>query len=290
MPFDSPLRKRLLPGEPGRALTGFDLGELDPSDDLGYDGDKSAAERELAGLGEQLAGLQERLFAHRDNPGARSVLVVLQGMDTAGKAGVIRRAIGPLDPQGVRVTAFTTPTPEELRHNFLWRIRRAVPEPGCLGVFDRSHYEDVLIGRVRELAPPEEIESRYEAINEFERTLVDAGTTVVKVLLNVSATEQKRRLLSRLDDPQKHWKFDPSDVDERSRWSDYRQAYSLAVARTHTSYAPWHVVPSDTKWLRNLAVAQLLLEVFEKLDLTWPEADFDVAEQRRRLVEEDPLQ
>lgn len=284
MPFDTDVRQRMRPATPT-----VDLATTDPRASLGYDGDKDEAQRELARVGEELADLQERLFAHRDDPAGRSVLLVLQGMDTSGKGGVIRHSVGLVDPQGVRITSFKAPTEEERSHDFLWRIRRAVPGPGYLGVFDRSHYEDVLAGRVRRLAPAEEIERRYRAINDFEAELVERGVVLVKCLLHISAAEQKERLLARLDDPTKHWKFDPGDIDDRARWSDYRAAYETVLARTHTDHAPWHIVPSDRKWLRNLLVAQLLLETLRDLDLTWPPADFDVAEQRARLEQEDPL-
>ncbi len=284
MPFADDLCDRLRPANGPIDLTAFD-----PRDVLGFEGDKDDAGKELAEIGEELADLQERLFAHRGDPGARSILLVLQGMDTSGKGGVIRHAVGLVDPQGVRITSFKAPTPEELAHDFLWRIRKGVPGPGYLGVFDRSHYEDVLIGRVRELAPPEEIERRYTAITSFERELADHGVVVVKCLLHISPEEQRERLMARLDDESKHWKFNPGDIDERARWSDYRAAYEVAVERTHTAHAPWHIVPSDRKWLRDLAVAQLLLETFRSLELTWPIADFDVAEQRARLEQEAPL-
>jgi len=191
-----------------------------------------------------------------------------------------------VDPQGVRITSFKAPTEEERSHHFLWRIEKALPGPGIIGVFDRSHYEDVLIARVRALAPPEEIERRYDAINEFEKRLVDNGTTVVKCMLHISAAEQKRRLLTRLDDPSKLWKFNPGDIDERRRWPDYQAAYAVAMERTNTEHAPWLLVPGDRKWFGKLAVAQVLLETLERLDPGWPGPDFDVAEQRARLVEE----
>jgi PPK2 family polyphosphate:nucleotide phosphotransferase len=188
----------------------------------------------------------------------------------------------------VRIKAFKAPTEDELRHDFLWRVRREVPEAGLIGIFDRSHYEDVLIGRVRKLVSEAEIEARYDAINEFERELVESGTTVVKCMLHISADEQKERLLARLDDPTKHWKFNPGDVDERALWSDYQAAYELVLERCNTDAAPWLVVPADRKWYRNWAIASVLRETLERMDLEWPKADFDVEEQRRRLTDEDP--
>jgi PPK2 family polyphosphate:nucleotide phosphotransferase len=266
-----------------------DLAAIPTDDTPGFDGGKKDGARALADLGAVLPDLQERLFAEGRSGGSRSVLLVLQGMDTAGKGGVLRRTVSLVDPQGVHIRSFKAPTPEELEHDFLWRIRRAVPAPGYVGVFDRSHYEDVLIGRVRGLAPAEEIERRYQAINDFEAELVESGVVLVKCMLHVSAAEQKERLLARLDDPTKHWKFNPGDIDERERWTDYQRAYELALERTNTEVAPWHVVPSDRKWYRNLAIGRLLVDVLEHLGLRWPEADYDIAEQRRRLEEQDPL-
>ncbi len=272
-----------LPGGP------VDLTALDPNGTPGFDGGKAAGATALAELGPELADLQERLFAERTTDSGRRVLLVLQGMDTSGKGGVLRHAVGLVDPQGVKITSFKAPTEEELAHDFLWRIRKAVPDAGLIGVFDRSHYEDVLIARVRSLAPEQEIESRYDAINEFERELVAGGTTVVKCMLHISADEQRERLLARLDDPTKHWKFNPGDVDERERWPDYRAAYEIALERTNTDAVPWYVVPSDRKWYRNLAIGGLLLQTLRLMAPQWPTPDYDVAEQRQRLLHEKPV-
>ncbi len=252
----------------------------------GFEGDKADGKAELADLEPSLSTLQEMLFAQGRSGGTRRILLVLQGMDTSGKGGVMRHAVALVDPQGVRIKAFGKPTEEELAHDFLWRVREELPGPGLIGIFDRSHYEDVLIGRVRDLAPPEEIERRYDAINDFEAELVESGTTVVKCMLHISADEQKQRLLARLDDPTKHWKFNPADIDERKLWASYQRAYELALERTNTEVAPWLIVPSDRKWYRNWAIGQILLETLEALGLSWPEADFDVEEQSRRLTEE----
>jgi PPK2 family polyphosphate:nucleotide phosphotransferase len=265
-----------------------DLGAHDPRATPGHDGDKTAGVAALAALGPELSDLQERLFAAGRGEQPRAVLLVLQGMDTSGKGGVLRHTVGLVDPQGVRITSFKAPTDEERDHDFLWRIRRAAPAPGYLGVFDRSHYEDVLIQRVRAFAPPEEIERRYTAINDFEAELVDHGTTVVKCMLHISPEEQRERLLARLDDPSKHWKYNPGDLDERALWPAYREAYEIALERTNTDHAPWHVVPSDRKWFRNLAVGRVLRDALAGLDLQWPVADFDVEQERRRLLEEVP--
>jgi len=237
--------------------------------------------------------LQERLFAsaHIDDtttPGATrrqadSVLLVLQGMDTAGKGGVIKHVIGMVDPQGVTIRAFKAPTPEERAHDFLWRIRNALPAPGMIGIFDRSHYEDVLIQRVEAMAPAEEIEARYGLINDFEKELADSGTRVVKCFLNISKPVQKKRLMARLDDPSKYWKYNPGDLAVRSKWADYMVAYGLALTRCNQDYAPWYVIPSDHKWYRNWAIAQILLETLQSMDLTWPKATFSVAAEKARV-------
>ena len=274
---------------PTRLAAGpVDLRALRTDTTPGFDGDKAAGQKALARLGRELAEQQERLFAHGRVGGRRRMLLVLQGMDTSGKGGTVRRTVGLVDPQGVRTVSFRAPTAEERAHDFLWRVRRVLPPPGDLGVFDRSHYEDVLAARVRGLAPPAEIERRLEAINAFEAELVDDGVTVVKCLLHISPEEQRRRLLARLDDPTKHWKFSPDDIDDRARWGEYRAAHEAALARTNTAAAPWYVVPADHKWYRNLAVAQILLAALEDMDLTWPEADFDVDAERARLLGTEP--
>jgi len=266
-----------------------DLGAVATDASPGFTGDKQAGEAALLALGSDLSDLQERLFAEGRSDGRRSLLLILQGMDTSGKGGTLRSTVGLMDPQGVRITSFKAPTPEELEHDFLWRITKALPAAGYVGVFDRSQYEDVLIARVRELAPKEEIERRYDAISAFEAELVGSGTTIVKCMLHISAEEQKERLLARLDDPTKHWKYNPGDLDERALWPAYREAYEIAIERTNTEAAPWHVIPADKKWYRNLAIGHLLLGALERMDLTWPTADFDVAEEKRRLADEDPL-
>jgi PPK2 family polyphosphate:nucleotide phosphotransferase len=268
-----------------------DLAALDPAATPGFTGGKQEGKAALEALGDDLADMQERLYAEATSdigPG-RAVLLVLQGMDTSGKGGVLRHTVGLVDPQGVAITSFKAPTEDELKHDFLWRIRKALPTKGRIGVFDRSHYEDVLIGKVRALVPEDEIERRYDEINAFEAEVVGAGITMVKCMLHISPDMQKERLLARLDDPTKHWKFNPQDIDERGRWADYRQAYEVALERTNTEVAPWYVVPSDRKWYRNLAIGRLLHEVLAQMAPTWPAADFDVAEQRLRLENEVPV-
>ncbi|HYH33775.1 MAG TPA: PPK2 family polyphosphate kinase [Nocardioides sp.] len=260
-----------------------------PSDATpGFEGGKADGKRALAALGKELAELQERLFAEGTTGSRRRVLLVLQGMDTSGKGGVLRHTVGLIDPQGVRITSFKAPTEEERQHHFLWRVRRALPEPGQVGVFDRSHYEDVLIVRVRGLAEPRTIERRYEQINEFEAELAGDGVVVVKCMLHVSAAKQQERLAKRLDTPEKHWKYDPGDLDERALWPAYREAYEIALERTNSEIAPWHVIPADRKWFRNLAVGQLLLDTLRRMNPQWPVADFDVEAEKRRLALEVP--
>lgn len=271
---------------PGGAV---DLTAIDTGAAPGFDGRKADGLAALAAMAPELSDLQERLWAERTAGSPRRVLVVLQGMDTSGKGGVLRHTIGLVDPQGVRITSFKAPTEEERAHDFLWRIEKGLPDAGYVGVFDRSHYEDVLIARVRGFAPPEEVERRYGAINDFEARLVDEGVTLVKCMLHVSAEEQKARLAERLANPEKHWKYNPGDLDERALWPAYREAYEIALERTHTDAAPWHVVPADRKWYRNLAVGQLLLDALRRLDPQWPPADFDVAAETARLEHEDPV-
>ncbi len=235
-------------------------------------------------LAERLATLQEQLFAEGYLGGKRSLLLVLQGMDTSGKGGTVRHVMGQLDPGGVHAVAFGAPTSEELRHDFLWRIRAQLPRPGKIGVFDRSHYEDVVAVRVRGLAARRTWMRRYGSINRFEEKLVERGTRVVKCFLHISPDEQRKRLLARLDDPTKQWKFTPGDVEDRERWDDYLLAYGDAIARCNSEFAPWHVVPADRKWYRNWAITMLLLEQLEAMALDWPKPSYDVERERRRLL------
>lgn len=260
-----------------------DLGKHDPASTVGFTGDKEAARLALGELAQPLADQQELLYAEGYVGVERSLLLVLQGMDTSGKSGTIKAVLGSMNPQGTVVASFKRPTEEERAHHFLWRVRKVVPPAGRIGVFDRSHYEDVLIARVHDLVPPEVWEGRYDEINSFEAELAAAGVRMVKVFLHISAAEQRRRLLARLDDPTKHWKFGPADLDERACWPAYEAAYEAALTRCNTDAAAWYMVAADRKWYRNWAVAQLVLEQLQGLDLSWPEADFDVAAQRRRL-------
>ncbi len=268
-----------------KAGDGFRLEDVDPHSTPGYESNKEDAAEDLASGAEEVDGLQERLYAQsRENPESPSVLLVLQAMDSAGKGGIVRHVIGTADPQGIHLKAFKAPSEEERTHDFLWRIEKEVPGSGFIGVFDRSHYEDVLIAKVRAFATPEEIERRYTAINEFEKGLVDGGTTVIKVMLHISPDEQKARLMERLERPEKHWKYNPGDVDERELWPHYMDAYQAVFERTSTAYAPWFVVPADRKWYARLAVQHLLLEALEAIDPQWPKADFDVEAEKKRLA------
>jgi len=266
-----------------------DLASYDTHGKPGFSGGKQEGKAALLALGDELSDLQERLFAEGRSGGTRSLLLVLQGMDTSGKGGIVRHTLGLVDPQGVHVKSFKQPTRAELRHDFLWRVERELPKPGMIGVFDRSHYEDVLVARVHGTVSGRDVTQRYRQVNDFEKRLVDSGTVVVKCMLHISPEEQRERLLARLDDPEKLWKFNPGDVDERRRWFDYVAAYEKALERTNTDHAPWLVVPSDRKWYRNLAVANVLRETLAEMDPHWPGPDYDVAEQRRRLLEEEPL-
>lgn len=267
------------------AGSGIDLAAIDTSATPGFDGDKTDGEEALAAGAKELADLQEQLFAaSRTGGDTRRVLLVLQAMDTAGKGGIVKHVVGAVDPQGVAFASFKAPTAEERAHDFLWRIRPRVPGPGMIGVFDRSHYEDVLIHRVRELTPLSEVETRYPLIVDFEKELVDAGTTIVKVMLHISKDEQKERLTERLERPDKYWKYNPGDVDERAHWDGYMDAYRIAIERTSTSDAPWYVVPADRKWYARLAVQNLLIDALRGLNLEWPPADFDVAAEQKRLA------
>lgn len=271
-----------------RVGDGFRLSEVDPASAPGFAGDKADGARVLAERADEMSRLQELLFASSRGGATRaddtrSVLLVLQAMDTAGKGGIVTHALVGANPQGLKVHAFTAPTRVELRHDFLWRIRRQLPTAGLIGVFDRSHYEDVIAHRVKALSPPAVVESRYGVIRDFERELTDAGTTVVKVMLQISPEEQKKRLLARLDAPEKHWKYNPGDIDDRMRWPQFQEAYQIAIERTSTDAAPWYVIPADRKWYARIAVQSLLIDALTALDLSWPAADFDVEAEKRRV-------
>jgi len=241
--------------------------------------DRKRAEDELPELRDRLEELQERLWAE----GTRSLLLVLQGMDTSGKGGTVGHVVSSMNPAGVDVAAFKEPTDEELAHDFLWRIERRLPAPGEIVVFDRSHYEDVLVVRVHGLVDESTWRARYDQINAFERRVTEAGTTIVKCFLHISYDEQRERLLARLDDPTKHWKFRERDIDERALWRDYMTAYDDAIAECSSDVAPWYVVPADHKWYRDWAIGTLLVETLERMDPRYPPMDLDVPALKARL-------
>lgn len=259
-------RYRIKPGSK------VDLARYDPGETAVADGGKVDTEEAFTDLNQQLELLQERLWAEHKH----KVLVVLQGLDTSGKDGVIRKVFERVNPLGVRVAAFKAPTEEELDRDFLWRVHRQVPGRGELVIFNRSHYEDVLVARVRQFVPQKVWKARYDQINGFERLLTETGTTVLKFYLHISKDEQKQRLQERLDDPEKRWKFRKGDLEDRALWDEYTKAYEDVLARTSTKEAPWWVVPADKKWYRNLVIAGVLVEALEKLDIQRPEPAEDL--------------
>jgi len=273
--------------EPHRHLAfkqGDSVAEIKTNATPGFKGSKSDAPDLQAERNERFAELQEMLYAASRAGDNRKILLVLQGMDTAGKGGIVKHVVGSGNPQGIKYASFGKPTEEELAHDFLWRIEKQLPTAGHIGVFDRSHYEDVLIVRVRTVEQPDVWGKRYELINDFEKRLVTDGTTIIKVAMFVSLDEQKKRLSERLDRPDKYWKYNPADIDERLLWPRYQEAYQAMLERTSTEYAPWHVIPCDRKWYSRLAVIELLIEALEGLDLSWPPADFDVEAEKKRLA------
>ena len=264
---------------------GLDLGAIDARGKPGFSGRKADAQKIQPAQAERIATLQEQLYAEGRSGGSRSVLIVLQGMDTSGKGGTVHHVVGQVDPAGVHVVAFRKPTPDELSHHFLWRIRKELPAPGMLGVFDRSHYEDVVAVRVRGLVDRRTWLRRYTAINRFEERLAAQGTLIVKCFLHISPEEQRERLLARLCDPTKHWKYRPADLDDRALWDEFQRAYEDAIERCSTDAAPWYVVPADRKWYRNWAIGSLLIGRVAELGLSWPPPTFDVEEQKAVLLE-----
>ena len=258
---------RVAPGTPAP------LAGRDPRSKEGFSGGKAKGRATLPDLNDRLSRLQELLWAERE----RSVLVVLQAMDSGGKDGTIRHVFGGVNPQGVKVWSFGIPSSLELAHDYLWRIHNRVPARGTIGIFDRSHYEDVLVVRVRNLVPEEVWSKRYGHIRHFERLLTDEGTVVVKLFLHVSKEEQRDRLQTRLDQPGKTWKFNKADLADRELWDDFQEAYQVAIGETSTDYAPWYVVPADRKWYRNLVVSSILVDTLERMGprLPDPEPDLD---------------
>jgi PPK2 family polyphosphate:nucleotide phosphotransferase len=251
----------------------FTLAKWDPSDQAGFEGGKSDGRAELGRLTARLDELQEKFYAD----GRHKLLVVLQGTDTSGKGGAIRKAFEGLDPSGVHVASFKAPTELELAHDFLWRIHPHVPTNGQIAIFDRSHYEDVLIVRVHDLVPPPRWKARYTHIRNFEKMLADEGTIILKFFLHISKDEQAERLRARLEDPAKNWKFRLGDLEERARWDDYQDAYEETVRRTAARHAPWIVVPANRKWYRDLVICRSLIDTLEGLDLRYPEPVDDLS-------------
>ena len=252
--------------EPG---TQVDLSSWDTRDGRAFDGGKSAGKEAVKMLNKHLEHLQELLYAE----GRHKLLIVLQAMDTGGKDGVIRHVFEGVNPQGVKVANFKQPTPEELAHDYLWRVHKHTPGRGEIVIFNRSHYEDVLVVRVHDLVPPDVWQRRYDHINAFERTLADEGTTILKFYLHISKEEQKARLQSRLDEPEKQWKFAVGDLKERALWPDYMAAYGDMLSKTSTAWAPWYVVPADRKWYRNFVISTTLVSTLQSLDMQYPEPE-----------------
>ncbi|MFP7695768.1 PPK2 family polyphosphate kinase [Trueperella sp. LYQ143] len=268
-----------------RMPAGFDLSTFDRASTPGFSGSKSSSKKVLAARGQVLDALQERFFAQARSGDTRKLLVIVQGLDTAGKGGLARHVLGLVDPQGVHIANFGKPTEEELSHHFLWRITRKLPPAGKIGYFDRSHYEDVLIGRVDKLAPAEEIEKRYEEINAWEQSLIDDGFTLIKVGLMISHHEQGLRLAERLARKDKWWKYSSGDIDTRKKWDAYQEAYQIMFERTNTPYAPWFIIPADKKWYARLAVTELIIEALEAYQQNWPVPRWHLDVQIRRLTE-----
>lgn len=260
-------RYRLIPGEKAN------LSRRNPGKTALFNGNKGDAEEVLQRLNKRLEDLQELLYAEKK----RKVLVVLQGMDTGGKDGTVRHVFEGVNPQGVKVASFKAPTSEELAHDYLWRVHRHTPGDGEIVIFNRSHYEDVLITRVHRLVPRKVWRRRYDHINAFERMLADEGTTIYKFFLHIDRKEQKERLQARLDDPHKQWKFNLADLKERQRWSEYTAAYEEALSRTSTDWAPWYIVPANHKWYRNLVVATVLVEALEGMGMKYPDPEDDLS-------------
>lgn len=250
----------------------FSLASCNP-DGNGEAGTKEAGLTRLAQLREDIQELQRMLYAEH----SKRLLVILQAMDTGGKDGTVRQVFSGIDPHGLRVISFKAPTTIELEHDFLWRIHSQAPALGEMVIFNRSHYEDVVAVKVKNLLPKERWEKRYDHINNFERMLADEGTTIVKLFLNISHDEQKRRLQERLQNPRKHWKFDPEDIRDRERWPNFIQAYEEVIGRTSTDIAPWHIVPANKKWYRNVVVAEIVKEALVRMEPSWPQTKHDLS-------------
>ncbi len=260
--------------EPGSKV---DLGKIDP-DFTDKHADKASARKELDKHAKKLRELQYLLYAE----GKRSLLICLQALDAAGKDGTINHVLGTMNPQGTRVHGFKVPSQEEAAHDFLWRIHRQTPAKGAVAIFNRSHYEDVLVVRVHKLVPKEVWSKRYDSINEFEKSLVENGTHIIKFFLHISPDEQLRRFKKRLDDPARHWKISETDYSEREFWSEYTKAYEDAIRETSTRHAPWYVIPANRKWFRNLAVSRIVVETLESLGMKFPEPAVNIDEMKTK--------
>ena len=259
-----------------------DLTDWDPVKTPAWKGDKDSALQRIQQLNAELESLQELLFAE----GKHKLLIVLQGMDTSGKDGVIRHVFEGVNPQGVRVASFKVPTAPELAHDYLWRVHQQVPARGEMVIFNRSHYEDVLVVRVHNLVPDEQWQRRYDQINAFERLLAQEGTTILKFFLHIDLEEQRERLLARIDEPAKNWKFNPGDLKERQLWSKYQQAYEDVLSRTSTDYAPWIIVPANRKWYRDLVISAILVDTLKDLNMQYPQPAENLETYRAQLSEE----
>lgn len=256
------------------------LADWDPAKTPSWDGDKESALEQVDELNAKLESLQELLFAE----GKHKLLIVLQGMDTSGKDGVIRRVFEGVNPQGVRVAPFKVPTAPELAHDYLWRVHQQVPARGEIVIFNRSHYEDVLVVRVHSLVPEAQWKRRYEQINAFERLLVEEGTTILKFFLHIDKEEQRERLLARLDEPDKRWKFNPGDLKERELWGSYEQAYEDVLSKTSQEHAPWIIVPANRKWYRDLIISVALVDTLKNLKMEYPQPADDLETYRAQLI------
>ena len=284
-----PVAKKLRPDEPISSVLqvrrGFVLADFDPASTPGFDEGRKEGEEALGAYAAEIGEWQERLWAETKGGGQRSLLIVLQGLDSAGKGGIVRHVLSTCDPAGIKATAFKAPTEEERAHDFLWRVRKALPGPGQIGVFDRSHYEDVLITKVRKLVPAAEVTKRYAIINAFEREVIESGTQIVKVFMYISRDEQKARLMERLERPDKRYKYTPGDTDNRAFWDDYMKAFQTMLTRTSTIAAPWYVIPANNKWYARYAVQQLLLEKLREMSPDWPVPDCDIEAEKARLAQ-----
>lgn len=257
------------------------LQDYDPNDSKLFDGNKKDGKEALLKLNAELEALQEQLYAEAKH----RVLIVLQAMDTGGKDGVIRSVFEGVNPQGVKVAAFKTPTPVELAHDYLWRVHQNTPGKGEIVIFNRSHYEDVLVVRVHNLVPEEVWSKRYQHIREFERMLADEGTTIIKFYLHIDLQEQAKRFLARVEDPTKQWKFNPGDLDERARWDDYMKAYEDMLNQTSTAWAPWYIIPSNKKWYRNWLISKIVIKTLKNLDMRYPAPVENIEDYHKRLLE-----